>query len=181
VQRIAPDLDVWRSPVLPVDDALFADDRPPERPPRPLFLGESTERREEYLVGAKHFYELSHYAFGLAGDRLRDALARTTVGVTLYPAWAAVFPPRALLHLAAGHLLVTQPLVPTRGLEPGLDHLQIEAPDQLMRILDQLAQRPGAYERVRIRGRRRAESFRASATWHRWLGDLADDLRAFGR
>jgi hypothetical protein len=178
IARVKPELGVWRSPPLPVDDALFVDPRPPARPPRPLFIGESSEQREQFLIWPKHGYDLSHYASGLAGERLRNVLARTNVGVTLRPLFHNTFHPMAPLHLAAGHLLVTQPLVPSRGLEPGLDHVQIEAPDQLMRVLDQLRDRPAAYDRVRIRGRFKAEGFRASRVWPRLLGDFALDLAA---
>jgi hypothetical protein len=174
------ELPVWRSAPLPVDDALFAppDDRP--RRLHPLSLDESTEHRESYLINAKHFHELSHFAFGLAGERLREVLGSAGIGVVLHASQLRTFAPRAPLHLAAGHLLVCEPLVPPRGLEPGLDHLVVEAPDQLMRVLDQAALRPAAFERVRVRGRLKAEAFRASLVWPRLLGDLADDLAAFG-
>jgi len=173
----------WRSPPLPVDDALFLPaDRPPARKPQALFLGPSSAHREELLVHPKHVYDLTHYAFGLAGDRLRAALARASVGVVLHEhAGARGFRPELALHLAAGHLVVAERMEPTRGLEPGLDHLVVTAPHELMRVLDQLAVRPRAWEPVRARGRFKAEAFRASRAWPRLLDDLAADLRAFGR
>ena len=39
---------------------------------------------------------------------------------------------------------------------------------------------PRAYERVRIRGRRKAEAFRASRVYLRLAADLLHDLRVFG-
>ena len=175
----APHLGVWRSPVLPVDDALYLD-RDRIRGVRPLFLGPSTEHREDLLVFPKHTYDVLHVAFGLAGDALRETLAETTVGIVLNAGAQPQFQPSIALHLAAGHLVVAEPMAPTRGLEPGLDHLVVEAPDQLLRVLDQLRARPHAFEPVRLRGRRRAEELRASRVWPRLLADLADDLRAFG-
>ena len=178
--RAAPELDVWRSPPLPVDDALYLPPRPATRPPRALFLGESDERREAYLMEQKHFYDLTHYAFGLAGDALREALERSNIGVALHAAPVPSFPPTVPLFLAAGLLVVTEPLVPRRGLEPWLDHVVVEAPDQLRRVMHQLKLRPTTFEQVRLRGRVRAEEFRASRIWPRVARDLMGDVDAFG-
>lgn len=178
--RVAPQLGVWRSPPLPVDDALYDPPRTPSPRPRPLFLGESSAHREDHLIRPKHYHELTHYAFGLAGTDLRDALGHADVGVVLHPTVIPGSRPEAALMLAAGLLLVTEPLVPPRGLEAGLDHLAIEAPDQLMRVLGQLALRPHAFDTIRRRGRAKAEGWRASRMWPRLVSDLAADLDAFG-
>jgi hypothetical protein len=178
--RVAPQLDVWRCPPLPVDDSLYLDPRKPTSPPKALFLGESDERRERYLMEQKHFYDLTHYAFGLHGDELRDVLARANVGVVLHKAPVPSYSPEVQLFLAAGHLVVSEPLVPRRGLEPWLDHVVIEAPDQLRRVLHQLKIRPTTFEQVRLRGRLRADEFRASRIWPRLVRDLQHDVAAFG-
>lgn len=173
-------VDVWRSAPLPVDDALFAETLPPFRTLAPLFVGESSIFRERWLTDAKHHYELSHYAYGLEGDALREALATHNVGVLVRrEAGLAAFPPTASLHLAAGHLLITEPLRPTRGLEPGLDHLVAHEPDQLMHLLYQYNRRPAAFDYVRRRGRIRAEELRASRVWPRLVADLRADVAAF--
>jgi hypothetical protein len=181
VGRAAPHLGVWRSAPLPVDDALFLPHRTaPETGVRPLFIGPSSPHREGWLVESKHHYDLTHYAFGLHGARLRRVLAATNVGVVLTPQLGLrAFGRTVGLHLAAGHLLVTEPLVPPRGLEPGLDHLVVEAPDQLIHVLHQLRRRPRAFELVRLRGRHRAEELRASRVWPRLLADLRADVAAF--
>ena len=180
VAQLLPDVAIWRSRPLPVDDALFLPVRRPGRRPRPLFLGASTPHREDLLVFAKHAYDVRHFAFGLTPERLREQLAAADVGIVLNPGPAKGFVPEVLLHLAAGHLVVAEELAPTRGLEPGLDHLVARAPHEVTRVLDQLAVRPSAWEQVRLRGRARAEEHRASRAWPRLLADLAADLRAFG-
>jgi hypothetical protein len=178
---VARHLDVRRSPPWAVDDALFLGHRPPPDPVKPLFLGESTYDREHVIIDAKHHYELSHYAYGLTGERLEEVLEATNVGVVVHPLRGRLtFPPEAALHLAAGHLLITNPLVPPRGLEPGLDHLVIFELDQLLHFLHELRKRPKVFEHVRLRGRLRAEELRASRVWPRLLADLGPDLEAFG-
>jgi hypothetical protein len=189
----------WRSAPLPVDDAFFVGppagespsgrfsrgNRPLGRSPydmRLLFLGESTAWRERFLIESKHHYDLSHYAFGLAGEELREVLENTNIGVLVRrDDGITTFPRTAPLHLAAGHLLFTELLRPPRGLEAGLDHVEVHQPDQLLHHLHQVRKRPGAFEHVRIRGRRRAEAFRGSIAWPRLLRDLVADVGAFGR
>jgi hypothetical protein len=171
---------VWRSPPLAVDDALYRPAGPPLAALRPLFIGESTEHREYFLTPAKHHYDLSHYAFGLAGERLQGVLEATTVGVVLAPGPFTTFEAAAPLHLAAGHLLLAGPLIPPRGLESGLDHLTFYGPGDLVHLLYEIQSRPAAFEVVRQRGRVRAEEFRASRIWPKLVRDLFLDLEAFG-
>ncbi len=171
---------VWRARPLPIDDRLYGDPRPSSRPPRALFVGRSTERREWILTPAKHSHDVVHYTHGLTGAKLKETLEHTDVGVALTADGGHGFPSQALLHLAAGQLLVTAKLQPTCGLEAGIDYLQMDSRDALVTILMQLELRPDAYERVRIRGRLKAEEHRASRVWPRIVADLLQDLRVFG-
>jgi hypothetical protein len=66
-------------------------------------------------------------------------------------------------------------------LEPGIDFLELDSRDSLLTILMQLRLHPDAYERVRVRGRLKAEQHRASVVWPRIVHDLIHDLRVFGR
>jgi hypothetical protein len=180
IGRLPTDLAVWRSPPLPVDDALYRPGAPLTRDSRALFLGESTAYREAFLVGAKHHYDLRHYAFGLAGEGLARVLGESSIGVALAPGPWTTFEAAAAVHLASGHILLSGQLDPPRGLEAGLDHLMFEEPEELLHLLFELQHRPAAFEQVRRRGRVRAEEFRASRIWPRLLRDLVLDLEAFG-
>jgi hypothetical protein len=170
----------WRSRPLPVDDRLFADARPSRRPPRALCVGRSTEHREWVLTPAKHAHDVIHYAHGLTGATFVDVLASADVGIALHPGPVHGFPPQALLHLAAGHLLLSERLAPACGLEAGIHFIEIDSRDMLLTLLMQLQVRPDGYDRVRVRGRMAAEAHRASRVWPRIVGDLVADLRAFG-
>jgi hypothetical protein len=171
---------VWRSVPLPVDDRMYAPVGPPRHPPRALFLGSSSAYRERFLIQAKHEHDLLHYAHGLWGDALREVLARTDVGINVHTDRQPSFENRVLLHLAAGHLLLSEPLSPLHGLEAEIDFIPIMRPDELLTVLGALARRPDLHDRVRLRGRAKAEDYRASRVWPRLLGDLLDDLAAFG-
>jgi hypothetical protein len=171
---------VWRSLPLPVADRLYAPVRPPSAKPSILFVGRSTEHREWVLTPAKHAHDVVHYAHGLVGAAFSAALAAADVGIALHAEPGGGFPAQAPLHLAAGQLLLSERLSPPCGLEPGIDFLQIDSREGLMALLHQLSLRPDAYERVRVRGRLKAEEHRASRVWPRIVADLVRDLRAFG-
>jgi len=171
---------VWRSLPLPVDDRIYAPVRPSAARPRVLFVGYSTEHRERFLINAKHEYDVLHYAHGLHGDELLEVFGRTDVGLNLHVEHYPSFENRVLLHLAAGHLVISEPLEPAHGLEAGIDFLEIRRPDELMTLLYQLTRRPDTFERVRHRGRHKADDYRASRMWPRVIADLLADLRAFG-
>jgi hypothetical protein len=171
---------LWRARPLPVSDHLFAPVTASSRPPRALAVGRSTEHREAMLTPAKHSHDILHYAHGLEGDALREQLLAADVGLVALPEPGAGFPPQALLHLAAGHLLIAEPFAPTCGLEPGIDYLEAPSPELIVTLLAQLRLRPDAYERVRVRGRLKAEDHRASRVWPRIVRDLLQDLSSFG-
>jgi len=171
---------VWRSLPLPVADRLYHPVRPPRGKPSVLFVGRSTEHRERFLQRPKAELDVVHAAFGIGVDELDALMAAHDVAVNLHNEPYPSFENRVCLHLAAGQLVVSETLSPTHGLEPDIDYVEIEDPWQLLGVLRTAVRFPRAYERVRARGRRKAEAFRASHVYPRLVGDLLRDLRAFG-
>ena len=177
-ERLAP---VWRSFPLPVDDSHFRD--VPEQanePPRVAFLGRSTEHRERFLIPVKHRFDVLHIAHGLHGDPLVGLLAELDAGINLHNEPYPSFENRVCLHLAAGNLVISEPLSPTHGLEPGIDFVEVDTPEGLEQVVEELHRDPGAHHAERVRGRAKAEAFRASKVYPRLLNDLRADLDAFG-
>jgi hypothetical protein len=180
VEAADPLAPVWRSVPLPVDDRFFAPVRRSSVPPRVVFVGRSTAHRENYLVETKHLFDLVHMAHGVFGDRLLELMRETDVGINLHNEPYPSFENRVSLHLAAGNLVVSEPLSPTHGLEPGIDYIEVRHPKDLVRTVSQIHSYPDVYRRVRIRGRRKAEAFRASRVYPRLVHDLRLDLDVFG-
>ena len=175
-----PHMAVWRSLPLPVSDALFRPVRPPGRPVRVSFVGYSTKHRERYLVDVKHHYDVLHVAHGVHGEELSQIFDRTDVAINLHGEPYPSFENRVVLHLAAGHLVISEPLSPLHGLEPGVDFLEITSPGQLTETVGGIRALGDVHDAVRRRGRRKAEQFRASRMWPRILGDLVRDVGVFG-
>src|SRR5437763_10996670 len=150
-------LPVWRSLPLPVADRYYRDVQPLDHRPRVCFIGRSTEHRERFLAPVKHEFDILHLAFGVDADRLESVLDEHDVTINLHNAPYESFENRVCLHLAAGHLVISEPLNLRHGLEPGIDYLEVGSPEELVDLMWPLHRWPGAYDRVRIRGRQQAE------------------------
>ena len=114
------------------------------------------------LTPAKHQYDVLHLAFGVDADMLERTLDEHDVGINLHNEPYPSFENRVCLHLAAGHLVLSEPLSPTHGLEPAIDYLVVTGAGDIVAAIDAMRRFPGVYHRVRVRGRRKAEGFRAS-------------------
>jgi hypothetical protein len=171
---------VWRSLPLPVADRLYRPVRPTHGKPSILFVGRSTEHRERFLARPKAELDIVHAAFGIGVDELDALMAAHDIGLNLHNEPYPSFENRVCLHLAAGQLVISETLSPTHGLEPDIDYVEIADPYALLGVLRTAVRFPRTYERVRLRGRRKAEAFRASAVYPRLVDDLLRDLRAFG-
>jgi hypothetical protein len=180
VEAAASVVPVWRSFPLPVDDRYFAPVRASAVPSRVVFVGRSTEHREAYLVPVKHEFDVLHIAHGVFGDRLRELLGETDVAINLHNEPYPSFENRVPLHLAAANLVISEPLSPTHGLEPGIDFVEVRDPEDLVRAVGQTRLYPDVFRRVRIRGRQKAEAFRASRVYPRLVYDFLLDIEVFG-
>ena len=154
---------------LPVADEHFAAPRRPPGPPRALVIGHSSPRSELLLIDSKHRHELLHIASGLRGDPLAAMLASAVVAINARDDDAPGFGPRVALYLAAGLLLVTEPLHPPHGLRPGIDHIEIRSSDELLELLGRVRANPDDFTAIREAGRRQAEAFRASRVYRQVL------------
>lgn len=161
-QRVLP---IWRTQPIPVSDRLYAPVRPMAGPPQFLFVGRSTPHREEFLGPIKHDFEIVHLAHGVTGERLQRLMAMSDVAVNLHNEPYPTFENRVQASLAAGLLVVSEPLSPPCGLQPGVDHLEVRAPWELWEVAVRLHRTPQAMRSIRLAGRRQAERFRASRVY----------------
>jgi len=157
---------LWRSVPLPVADHIYGDDAQHE-PWRAAWLGSQRERREDHLA----------YFGGDAGLISEDA-ARCAIAVNMHDDERPACEHRALTALARGKLLVSETLTPSRGLEPGIDYIEAHTLDDMFLVVEHAIRSPGSFRRVRLRGRRKAELFRASHVVPRLVGDLLLELGA---
>jgi hypothetical protein len=173
-------LPVWRSLPIPVADSMFMDVRERTQPPRLLFVGRSTEHREELLAAVKRAHPIVHFGHGLFGDRLARVFAATDVQLNLHNNPYPTFENRVCLALAAAHLVISEPLSPRHELTAGVDYLEAATPAELLALVEELAADPDAYAGVQSAGRRQAERFRASRVYPALVRDALADIAAHG-
>ena len=173
-------MEVWRALPIPVSDRLYRDVRPEAGTPRMLFVGRSTLHREQFLLQVKHRFDCLHVAFGAGLEELERLVDLHEITFNIHNEPYPSFENRVCLHLAAGHLVASEPLSPSHGLESGIDYLEFQSGDHLARMLSTLRRDATVWHAVRVRGRRKAEQFRASRVYPRLVTDLLADVRAFG-
>jgi hypothetical protein len=178
---IAGHMPVWRSLPIPVADSYY---RPVTRTtrirPRLLFTGRSTPWRDERLDPVKHRFDVLHIAHGMTDDELVEMFDRVDVGLNLHNEPYPTYENRVSAYLAAGLLVVSEPLSPNHGLLPGTDFVELRTPFDVSRVLEELDRTPDAFFQIRASGRMQAERFRASRVYPRVVRDLLADVAAFG-
>lgn len=174
------DATVWRAIPRPVSDSIFADVRRSRTAMHAMTIGRSTEHRERLLLPAKHHHDLLQVVHGLSGEPLIELLREYDVGVYVAAEPGGGFGQQIGLHLAAGQLLLAEAPHPAHGLERNIDYLHFDSPNALVWILDRLQRFPEMHHRIRVRGRLKAEQYRASRLFARIAHDLLADVRAFG-
>lgn len=180
VPTVAEVMDVWRSLPIPVADRLYRPVQPLDGTPRMLFVGRSTVHRERYLLDVKHRFDCLHVAFGIQVEELEGLLDRHQITFNIHNEPYPSFENRVLLHLAAGHLVISEPLSPTHGLVAGTDFVEIDSPEELLVAATKARVTPEAFHDIRVSGRQKVEQMRASRVWPALVADLFAELQASG-
>lgn len=105
-------------------------------------------------------------------DYWKSARLEVSAGLVIHPDANRCFPMEALVHLASGHTLISEPLWPLFGLEPGLDYFEVTSPSEAFHVMEYLGRSPEVTRLMAYRGKQKSQHFRASATWARLLGEL---------
>jgi hypothetical protein len=173
-------MEVWRALPIPVADRLYRKVTTPDGTPRMLFVGRSTLHREQFLLHVKHRFDCLHVAFGAGLEELDRLVDRHQITFNVHNEPYPSFENRVLLHLAAGHLVITEPLSPTHGLEPGRDYVEVTTPEELTDVAARARADLGAFAAIRRSGREQAEQHRASRVWPQLVDDMLADVAANG-
>jgi hypothetical protein len=169
VPTVEQHLPVWRSLPIPVADRVYG---APNGGDQAVFVGRSTAHRESFLGPAKHDFDVIHVAHGFSGDRLIGLLRESAIVINLHNEPYPTFENRVPTALAAGALVISEPLSPTHGLREGADYVEIATPWDLWRVLSEIRRAPKEFAATRASGRREAERFRASKVFPRLVADL---------
>ena len=123
-------------------------------PPRLLFVGRSTEHREQLLAPVKRAHPIVHIGHGLFGEQLLRFLRGSDVQLNLHNNPYPSFENRVCIALAAGHLVISEPLSPQPRADAGTRlSSRSTHPAELLALVDELAREPDAFSEVQAAGR----------------------------
>ena len=169
LDRLGP-LHVWRAIAPPVSPRFYAPRR--RREGLALTVGRYSAYRESVLLEAKHRFDLLQILEGAQAEELADWFTRYPVAVYVPSDPAAGAGWQVAAHLAAGQLLLSEPQPTMFGLEEGIDYLPFRGAKELIHLLDTVARFPEAFQAIAVRGRLKAQQFRAESVWQRLLADV---------
>ena len=172
--RRAAGHDVWRIQPPPVDDACFADVRPAGSPARVFFDGPTSAGRDALLQPTKHNFDLLHLAGGAGLQRLSELHQRSDIALDLAEEPGVTPRDRVGTALAAGLLVVAQRPFERPGLAAGTHVVTFGELWELHDLLVAIRMHPDAFRSMRVRGRRFAESLRASVVLPQLTRDLVN-------
>lgn len=91
-----------------------------------------------------------------------EEMSEISHSIILQDSVVSEFPYEFALCLTAGHLLISQAIEPSWGLEPGIDYLEITTPDELFYVVEALRRNPFSTDLMRWRGMEKSKIFLAS-------------------
>ena len=94
-------------------------------------------------------------------EGIRSVLSGVTHGINLGQTAVRDFPLEAALHLAMGHTLISEPLDPKHGLEPGIDYFEVTSVPELFHVTNYVGRNPGTTKLMAYRGSQKAKYFGA--------------------
>lgn len=162
---------MWCSIPIPIDDRLFSAVKSVKFPPQFVYVENNTLYSTSYRDCLSEISEVLVIPGGYTDQSLTRTLDTDVfLNINRYP--HQFLNERVPLHLAAGVLVISEPLHPTHGLEPNVDFLEIENPIDFCMILEELTNFPESVQRIRNSGRRKAEYFRASAVYEKLIREI---------
>ena len=172
---------IWRAFPIPISDRYYAPVRPiGAEGPRLLFVGRSTDHRETFLGPLKRDFPLVHLAHGVTDEQYRMFVAQSEIGLNIHNEPYPNYEYRVSEFLAAGLLVITEPLSPYHGLRPGTELLEVREPWEAWELVRAMQRAPEAFRPVALSGRRAAERFRASVVFPQLFADVLADVEARG-
>lgn len=157
---------LWSRRLWPVSDSLF--ELAPAAAPLALVVGGPSPLRELLVERAAD----RRIAFEAVERLTVGALGRASCVVLLEAPGSGVLPARAAAVLAARRVLLAPRAGVCFGLQPRLDHLQIDEPNQAVNLVESVLTRPDAFARLVHWGSLAAQRHRSSEVFGRLLADL---------
>ncbi len=96
-----------------------------------FFIGRSTPYREKYFTSLKHKFNFLHIAHGIWGPELVKYYNQAKICLNVHAENEISWEPRMQQMLAAGALVVSEPISPNKYLKPARDYAEAGTPQEM--------------------------------------------------
>ena len=165
---------IWGYFPIPVrDDLILPSDSDSNElsPDTGIFVGRYTSYRSKFLDPIKHKYGWTV----LESAHLVDLLPYS-IALNLHNNSYRNFENRNFLHMALGHLVLSEPQSPTLDISPGFTHLEFSDVDELIDLLSYIKCNSSDVEQIKSNGRKFVHRYSASNVWGKLLTDMSEIL-----
>jgi len=122
-----------------------------------FFSGRSTPHRDKFFGPLKRDFNFLHINHGVVGADLLDFIHKSKISVNIHAENELSWEPRTQFLVAAGSLLVSEPLSPTSSFRPGIDFIEINDPWGMYETCRNILANYDAYRHIAESGRKRVE------------------------
>jgi hypothetical protein len=120
-----------------------------------FFSGRSTTHRDQFFNPLKRDFNFLHINHGVVGPDLLDFVHQCKISLNIHAENEISWEPRTTFMLAAGSLMISEPLSRTCPLRPGIDFIEINDPWQAYETCRQVLANYEAYKHIAESGRKR--------------------------
>lgn len=117
-----------------------------------VFLGRSTTHREKHFLPLKRDLRFLHISHGIMGKDMLPFYHASTIGLNIHSEPELMWEPRVQQLMAAGLLVVSEPISPNEILVPGEHFIETSDPSSTYEICKKIAKDPGQFEHIRRAG-----------------------------
>jgi hypothetical protein len=151
---------------LPVNDVLFSRPRTSEIFSKIVFVGRINEYRKNILQNIKHAYDPLVIDNGVTYPSLKQILPdKNVIAINIHVGRMRTFEHRALVHMAMGHLVISQKLFPSFGILPNCEYLIFQSGLDLEKQIEKVKNNPELAQWIAARGNDMANRHIASEVW----------------
>ena len=145
----------------PVSDSLSTLSTPVRYPPRFSVEIPVNEYSRHFLEALESRLPKTPRSLGMDSTSLFSASHFVIAGESV----ARSFWYEAAVGFALGSTVISEPLSPLWGFEPGLDYLEFSTPEELFRIIQSVERFPNQSRLMARRGQKKAAIFSAERIW----------------
>jgi hypothetical protein len=156
---------------LPVRDKVFADIKNVSGPFQPVFVGRLNEYRTSFLNQIKHDHNPIIIDHGIPITKINEFNSKI-LGINIHVGKMNNFEHRATMHLAMGHLLLSEILDPSFGILPNCEYIEFTTPASFKNAIQWISQNEELSNWIRLRGHNYSKRFKSSILWPRVIDSL---------